>query len=84
MEFESNPMQYILSCQILGGRYSKWIVILQEFDLDFTTAKSKKSLVFAELMAGLPRVTEESVALDSLPDEFLFLIDSFDLGMETS
>jgi hypothetical protein len=30
-----NPMQHILTCQLLGGKYSKWIVILQEFDLEF-------------------------------------------------
>jgi hypothetical protein len=47
---DANPMQYILSLHILRGIYSKWIVILQEFNLEFSTAKSKKSLVFAELM----------------------------------
>jgi hypothetical protein len=51
---ECNPMTYILTRQLLGGKYSKWIVILQEFDLVFTTAKSKKSLVFAELICSLP------------------------------
>jgi hypothetical protein len=76
--FDANPMQYILSRHILGGRYSKWIVILQEFDLEFSTAKSKKSLVFVELMTDLPRVHDESVVQDSLPDESLFLIDSSD------
>jgi hypothetical protein len=30
-----NPMQNILTRQLLGGKYSKWIVILQEFDLEF-------------------------------------------------
>jgi hypothetical protein len=30
-----NPMQHILTGQLLGGKYSKWIVILQEFDLEF-------------------------------------------------
>eukprot|EP00253_Pinus_taeda_P028302 PITA_28302 len=35
-----NPMTYILSHQLLGGKYLKWIVILQEFDLEFTTTKS--------------------------------------------
>ena len=53
---DANPMRYILSRQILGGRHSKWLVILSEFDLIFSTPKAKKSLVFAELMAGLPRV----------------------------
>ena len=30
---DCNPMTYILSRQLLGGKYSKWIVILQESDL---------------------------------------------------
>ena len=41
-----NPMYYILTRQVLGGNYSHWIFILQEFDLEFTKATSKKSLVF--------------------------------------
>ena len=27
---DSNPMYYILTRQVLGGKYSRWIVILQE------------------------------------------------------
>ena len=51
---DQNPMYYILTCQVLGGKYSRWIVILQGFDLEFAKATSKKSLVFAELMCDLP------------------------------
>ena len=76
--FDTNPMRYILSRQILGGQYSKWTIILQEFDLLFSSLKAKKSMVFAELMFGLPRVSANPVALDLLPDESLFLIDSVD------
>ena len=75
---DANPMKYILSCQVLGGHYSKWIVIFSEFDLVFSTPKAKKSLVFTELMAGLPRVFQPEQDLDSLPDDSLFLIDSSD------
>ena len=50
------------------GKFNKWIVILQEFDLDFQSAKSKKSLVFAELIA------ED----DSFLDEHIFLISTSD------
>jgi hypothetical protein len=39
---DCNPMQHILTHQLLGGKYSKWIVILQEFDLEFECAKYKK------------------------------------------
>jgi hypothetical protein len=69
-----NPMQHILTRQFLGGKYSKCIVILQEFDLEFDCAKSKKSLVFAELICDFPHSATENVVVDSLPDESLFLI----------
>ena len=73
-----NLFQYVLYRRIIGGKFNKWIVILQEFDLDFQSAKSKKSLVFAELIAEFP--TEENVVVedDSFPDEHIFLISTFD------
>jgi hypothetical protein len=74
-----NPMQHILTRQLLGGKYSKWIVILQEFDLEFDCAKSKNSLVFAELICDCPHSAMLNVAIDSLPDEPLFLISTDDL-----
>ena len=33
---------------MIGGKYNKWIVILQEFDLEFVSVKSKKSLTFVD------------------------------------
>ena len=46
--------------------------------MDFQSAKSKKSLVFAELIAEFP--TEEDVVVedDSFPDEYIFLISTSD------
>eukprot|EP00253_Pinus_taeda_P021732 PITA_21732 len=69
-------MTYILTHQLLGGKYSRWIVILQEFDLVFTTAKSKKSLVFAELICSPPFASLPTGADEKLPDEKLFLIST--------
>jgi hypothetical protein len=74
-----NPMQHIMKRQLLGGKYSKWIVILQKFDLEFEHAKSKKSLVFAELICDFPHSAMENVAVDSLHNESLFLISTDDL-----
>jgi hypothetical protein len=74
-----NPMQHILTRQLLGGKYSKWIVILQEFDLEFECTKSKKSLVFAELICDFPYSKTENVAANSLPDESIFLINTDDI-----
>eukprot|EP00253_Pinus_taeda_P019926 PITA_19926 len=63
---------------LLGGKYSKWIFILQEFDLEFATAKLKKSLVFAELIFSLPSSSSPSHTEDHIPDETLFLISTLD------
>jgi hypothetical protein len=48
-----NLFQYVLTRYVIGENINSWIVILQEFDLDFVV-KSKKSLVFAELISELP------------------------------
>jgi hypothetical protein len=58
------------------GKYNKWIVILQEFDLDFASAKSKKSLVFAELISEFPRLDEDVIHVDSFVEEHIFLVSS--------
>jgi hypothetical protein len=43
----------MLTRWVIGGNISIWIVILQEFDLDFVSAKPKKSLVFVKLISEL-------------------------------
>ena len=73
-----NPMYYILTRQVLGGKYSQWIFILQEFDLEFSKSTSKKSLVLAKLMCDLPCASTDSDPSDSFPDEFMFLISTID------
>ena len=81
---DSNPMHYILTRQVLGGKYSCWIVILQGFELEFSKTSSKKSLVFAKLMCDLTDITEVTEPIDSFPDESLFLISTADPWYEDS
>lgn len=38
----SNPMAFLLSRWIINQKYIHWIIILQEFDIEFVTPKSKK------------------------------------------
>jgi len=73
---DCNPMTYILSQRLLGGKYSKWIAILQEFDLEFVKSKSKKALVFAELLCDLPSSSNDETSKETIVDETLFLISS--------
>ena len=38
---DANQIKYTLSRQILGGRYSKWVVIIFEFDLIFSLPRQR-------------------------------------------
>ena len=69
-----NPFQYILSRCMIGGKFAKWIIILQEFDWEFRSAKAKKSLIFVELLSYFPGNSEEVSYDESLVDGHLFLI----------
>ena len=63
---------------MIGGKYNKWIVILQEFDLEFVSAKSKKYLIFAELISNFPSEVEELICEDTFVDEHIFLVSTLD------
>jgi hypothetical protein len=75
---DSNPMHYLLSRRKINDKFSRWIVILQEYDLEFSTPKSKKSLVLTELVMALPSDTTSAPVNTEFPDEHLFYITSDD------
>ena len=70
----SNPMTFLLSRQFINGKYARWIVILQEFDLEFVKPKSKKALALTELISELPTRACDPLVNDELPNEYLFVI----------
>jgi hypothetical protein len=73
-----NPFQYMLTRRVIGRKISRWIVVLQQFDLDFVSVKSKKSMVFVELILELP-VESGDVVPEELPIKGdMFLITSSD------
>ena len=71
-----NPFQYMLTRRVIGGKISRWMVILQEFDLEFISAKSKKSLVFAELISEILVESGDVVPEESPIRGDMFLIAS--------
>ena len=74
-----NPFQSVLTRRMIGGKYNKWIVILQEFDLEFVSAKLKKYLIFLELIYDFPSLEDEEVYEDTFVDEHILFISSLDL-----
>ena len=75
---DSNPMWYLLSYRLLQGQAAKWVIVLQEFGLDFVSPKTTKALALATLMTDLPPLTASSPPKDDLPDDFLFIISTKD------
>ena len=73
-----NPFQFVLTRRMIEGKYNKWVVILQEFDLEFISVKSKKSFLFAELISNFPSVEEEEVYEDYFFNEHIFHISTVD------
>jgi hypothetical protein len=73
-----NPFQYMLTRWVIGGKINRWIVILQEFDLDFVSAKSKKSLVFVELISELSVESGDIMPEESPIQGDMFFITSSD------
>ena len=75
---DSNPMQYLLNRRQVNEKFARWIIILQEYNLKFSTPKSKKALVLAELVTALPSDTPSAPVNTDFPDEHLFYITSDD------
>jgi hypothetical protein len=73
-----NHFQYVLTGRVISRNISTWIVILQEFDLDFVSVKSKNSLVFAELISELPVNSSDIMHEESPIKGDVFLISSSD------
>ena len=53
-------------------------MILQEFDLQFVLEKSKKLLIFAELISDFPSLDKFEAHEDSFVNEHFFLILNVD------
>jgi len=73
-----NPMQYLLSHRQINGKFSRWIVILHEYDLKFSTPKRDKSLILVELIMTFPSDTTSSPINIDFPNEHLLYNPSDD------
>jgi hypothetical protein len=81
---DSNPMQYFLSHRQINGKFSRWIVILQEYDLEFSTHKRKKSLALAEIVTTFPSNTTSAPSIPTSPTNIAFTSLQTILGTTTS
>jgi hypothetical protein len=80
---DSNPMQYLLSRRQVNGKFARWIVILQEYDLEFSTPKSKKALILANLSRPSPLTPPVPPSIPTFQTNISFTSLQMILGMAT-
>ena len=65
-------MHYIIGWQLTTSKFSRWFIIIQELDLEFTTPKTKKGLALSKFIIDLPTGKVETYFNDTLLDEHFF------------
>ena len=66
-------MRYLYESPSLGGKLSRWLILLSEFDIKFLTKKVVKGRVVAEFLAQQAVTDNEPWNLE-FPDEHLGVI----------
>lgn len=64
-------IKYLANKPITNGRVTRWLIILQEFDITIKDQPGKENLV-VEFLSHVPRTDDVVVVEDQFPDEHLF------------
>ena len=74
--FNINKFQYVLSRGVIEGKFNKWIFVLQKYDIQFMSKKSRKPFVFIKLFFNLPGEVVLDYDEEWFLDKQFFLISS--------
>ena len=65
-----DPLKYLLCKATLIGRFSKWMMTLSEFDIEYIECKEIKGQFIADQLADFPLQDDAPIQVD-FPDEHL-------------
>ena len=69
-----DPLKYMLSCIVLIGRLSKWVMLLSEFDIQYVERKTIRGKAIEDHLVDAPLVVDHPLVME-FPDEHLYLIE---------
>lgn len=69
-----DPLKYMLSHTVLIGHLAKWVMLLNEFDIQYVHRKAIKGQDIANHLANVPLVVNHPVIME-FPDEHLYLVE---------
>ncbi|GMP56888.1 hypothetical protein CsSME_00021196 [Camellia sinensis var. sinensis] len=70
----ADPLKYILSRPILSGKIEKWVVILQQFAIEYVFQRAVKGQALADCLAAHP-IPDNSPLVTDLPDEEVMQVE---------
>lgn len=63
-----DPQKYLLSKATLTGQLAKWVMILNEFDIEYVDQKAIKGQVIVDQLADAPLQDDQYLKIE-FPDE---------------
>ncbi|KAM1172911.1 hypothetical protein ACFX2G_023441 [Malus domestica] len=73
---KADPVKYIMSKPVLTGRFAKWALLLNQYEIIYVPAKAVKGKALANFLVD-HLISADWKISDDLPDEEVFYIDIF-------
>ena len=64
---------FLANKPVTNGRVTRWLILLQEFDITIRDRPGKENLV-ADFLSRMPKPTDIEAVEDHFPDEHLFAV----------
>lgn len=68
-----DPLKYLLSRSTLIGRLAKWVMVLNEFDIEYVDRKVIKGQIIVDQLAEAPMIDYHPMMID-FPNEAIFVV----------
>ena len=68
-----SAIKYLANNPITNGGITRWLILLQEFDITIKDRPGKENLV-ADFLSKMPKPIDAAAVEDQFPDEHLFVV----------
>ena len=70
---DNSAIRYLMNKPVTNGRVTRWILLLQEFNITVLDRPGKQNTV-ADFLSRIQNTNEDSPVEDKFPDEYLFAV----------
>ena len=70
---DHSAIKYLANKLVTNGRVTRWLILLQEFDITIKDRSGRENPV-ADFLSRMPKPVDAAVVEDQFPDEHLFTV----------